>query len=244
MSVPILALFFIASCWSGSGDPAAENAFRRGNALYLDGAFQEAALAYRAGLEQGGNPGLFLYNQGLCLVGLDRYGEALLLWLTAQRILPRDPAIRRNIRILRGRLGLPDPASLESGFLDRLNTFTPAEYALAAAFSVCPCFLLLAVYFLGGRRFLKRAASVFALAAVLLASAWALGTFGPERPYGVAVRAAEVWSAPSPNLGERLFVLREGAMVEIREHRDGWEKILDGKGRNGWAREGELGLIQ
>src|SRR5210317_1008449 len=99
-------ILFIGFIFSAPGGETTEQAFSKGNALYLTGAFEEAYSAYEKGLEGGRGQGCFYFNQGNCLFKLGRYGEALHRYRMAACSLPRDPGVVRNIRIVRQRLGL------------------------------------------------------------------------------------------------------------------------------------------
>jgi tetratricopeptide (TPR) repeat protein len=223
---------------------SAEQMFRAGCALYLQGDFDGAMEAFGEGRAWGERPGLFHFNQGNCLFRLGRYGEALFHYRTAEGRLPRDSGVIRNIRIARARLGLEDASVFDRSAAGRLGTFTPIEYVSAAALLGSGALLFAALSLLKACRAARRIALGLALTAVLALLCGIHLAAGLGGRFGVAVKACEILSEPSAEAGRRIASLSEGEEVRVEERLDGWQRLSLPEGRAGWVRGGTVRIFR
>ncbi len=112
--LPILIIiYFLGSAPSVSADPPADSVFARGNALYDEGRYAEAADAYRSIAEAGFVSGELQVNLGLALHQLGRSGEALYHLTKAQQMDGTRAYAASHLRFVREELMLPpvDPTT-------------------------------------------------------------------------------------------------------------------------------------
>ena len=221
-----------------------EQAFSKGNSLYLTGAFEEAFNAYEEGLEWRRNPGCFYFNQGNCLFKLGRYGEALHRYRMAACTLPREPGVTRNIRVVRQRLGLKEVSSVSTSPVAWLLTFTTSEYVTGGLFLASAALLFFSLSRLKQCRHARRIAIALALPALLVLLAATYLALDLSGRSGVVTKPCEILSEPSPKAGSLLFTLREGEEVRVDESRKGWHRITSIDGREGWVRSNELAVVR
>ena len=82
--------------------PDAPRAMGGGNSSYEDGNFAQAALAYQQLVDQGHREAVLFYNLGNAHYKNGEIGRAVLNYLRAERMAPRDPDIQANLEIARG----------------------------------------------------------------------------------------------------------------------------------------------
>ena len=75
------------------------DAFDRGNALYRDGKFEEAASSYESILRQGfASPSIY-FNLGNSYYRMGRIAPAILAYERARRLQPNDADIKHNLEL-------------------------------------------------------------------------------------------------------------------------------------------------
>src|SRR6266699_3597580 len=90
--------------WSVARAEDASTAFDQANSLYEEGKFTEAAAAYEKMLQQGrASPALY-FNLGNAFFKAGQVGRAVLNYRLAERLAPRDPDIRANLKFARSRV--------------------------------------------------------------------------------------------------------------------------------------------
>lgn len=187
-------------------------------------------------------------GQALAAQGVGQQGRARLAWERAQRLSPRDPALRADLSALVNTL--PEPARSDgTGLASMLQRsrgwLTDRELALAAA-ATAALTLLLA---LAGRR--RVALWDAALLAGLLATAL-LGIGGLRRwedrfhPRALVLRPnTPLLAAPGPAAQvDALTTLPEGLPVRLGEHRAGYVRAeAPGLELSGWLAEGDAAAV-
>ena len=87
--------------WSVARAEDVSTAFDQANKLYEEGKFSEAAAAYDKMLEQGEAAPALYFNLGNALFKAGQVGRAVLNYRLAERLAPRDPDIRANLKFAR-----------------------------------------------------------------------------------------------------------------------------------------------
>src|SRR6266516_756133 len=102
----LLCLILLLLCaWNVARADDVSTAFDQANRLYEEGKFTEAAAAYEKMLRQGqASPALY-FNLGNALFKSGQVGRALLNYRLAERLAPRDPDIRANLKFARNSVG-------------------------------------------------------------------------------------------------------------------------------------------
>ncbi len=240
----LFALTLISALWLSSTARASDLAsgFDAANKLYEEGKFAEAAAEYDKLLASGSCSEAVYFNRGNAFFKQGQTGRALASYLQAQRLAPRDPALRANIQFarVRARGGLPYQMDRWHNFFGKvsLNGWT---MLFACAFWLL--FLLLAI--LQWRPALKPALrnSCIAVAAAVLLFGICLGV-ALNLDYltsSVVVIAgeAEVRNGPLDEAPSN-FKVRDGIELTILDQKEGWLEVMDAAQRTGWIRRDQV----
>ena len=214
------------------------------NLRYERGEFGEAVQQYEALIDLGYRDAAVYYNLGNGYLESGDLGRAILNYLRAEELSPRDPDILANLDMARGRTvdqleaeGDSLVASI-SDFGRRLAT--TMEFGAVALFLWAVAGLAISSLILWpamrGRRLLRSAAIVAFV--VMLAPLVLLLSMLYSNPYGntgvVTARTVEVLSGPGTQYSEA-FTLHSGAQVRLTDSRHGWlEVALPGGELEGW----------
>ncbi len=242
------ALGAIAVVTAGSllaQEPSATDMMARANRSYDRGEYAEAAQQYESLLNRGYEDAAIFYNLGNAYLETGDVGRAILSYLRARKLSPRDSDIADNLELALDmtvdRIEADRDSLVESASLLARMWVTPSELGLAA----------LLIWVLDGaaisalvmwRRFplrrLVRAVTAVATVAAAI-SFLLLVTMTYANPYDntgvVTVAAIEVVGGPGPQYPEE-FALHSGAQVRIAESRHGWLRIeLPGGELQGWV---------
>ena len=217
----------------------------RANERYERGEYAEAAQQYDALIDRGyGDVALYL-NLGNAYLESGDLGGAILNYLRARELSPRDPDIRDNLELARA-MTLDSIAAERGSLTESVSYFgrqwiTPGELGAAAlmlwAASGLAIVALLVWRVFPLRRVLRFVTPVLVVAA--LASFLILVSMVYANPYdntGVVTAAAvEIVSGPGPQYPEE-FTLYSGAQVRVTDSRHGWLRIeLPGGELRGWV---------
>jgi len=230
--------------------------FATANEQFWAGRYAEARAGYQRLLDLGASDPVILHNLATAEARLGELGRAV--WHYEQA-LRRDPGLEtsaRNLLILREHLARraneagrdADLAPATNAWRAVLDRFTGDGAAVILLLLDLLLFgLILARRFSGAeslRLGLGVAAGVFALATAL-ALAVALGRWHLERHVAEAVviasGASEAREGPGSDV--KRFTVEEGSRVRVREERDGFVRIEDGAGRDGWLSARSLGRL-
>jgi tetratricopeptide (TPR) repeat protein len=238
---------FAALAAAASDGPSA--LFIRGNGLYGDGRYAEAAAAYEQILATGVESGPVLYNLGNAYLKAGDLGRAVLAYERALRLMPADPDLRANLGFARERAGDAEDEPLLQRLLFPLADRATTD-ALALAAAVAWWVLMGALALAALRPALGRSARATALVSglvVLLTASSALGRWWTvERPRLAVLLAADavpVRAEPSPT-GTALFPAMPGTVLRVERRREAWAQIASRDGRRGWMPIADLGVVE
>lgn len=111
--------------------------FKKGNALYKEGKFQEACAEYEVITAAGTASGAVFFNIGNCYARLGKPGLALVNYERARLYIPQDSDVKANETFIRSEL-----ATLEASphvldrFFDGINEFFSAKMIGTCVFIV------------------------------------------------------------------------------------------------------------
>jgi len=224
----------------------ADLSLERGNRLYFLGSYEDALDMYEAARLEGGAPGTLAHNRGNCLFRLNRFGEALHAFLEAEKHLPRDSRVRKNIAVTADRLG--NPPNEGSGFVDLFRRgagwLTAVEYGLLGRVLLVVFFVCAAGVMARGRISSLRSAVLLLLPGLLFVGLAELVDDGPRGSVCVGVKNAALVVNEPTGQGTALFSLREGEVVALESARRGWVRIRDREGNRGWARDSAVRAVR
>ncbi len=244
---PLVALGFLAAFAGGvfAQSPSPAELMDEANLRYGRGEYVEAAQQYETLIGLGYRDAAVHYNLGNAYLESGDLGQAILNYLRAEELSPRDPDIAANLKLARSRTVdrlQPEADSLVAGISDFGRRWaTTGELGAAALFLWAVGGLAVGALILWPamrRRGLLRCGSVVALAAMLVSLTLLLSMLYAN-PYDntgvVTVETVEVLSGPGPQYQET-FALHSGAQVRLVDSRHGWLQVaLPGGELQGWA---------
>ena len=231
--------------------PDGSAAMKLANDLYERGSFVEAAQLYQQ-LADGGYGGIALfYNLGNAYYKSGDLGRAILNYLRAERLAPRDPDIQDNLQIARD--GIVDPferreQSALAGSIRlpqlKLSLDELALISLGLWILLALMLLLLARRF-SFRRWIGYASVVVAL--LFLAGIVSLGSGlsseAEDRKVVVVAESVDVVGGPGPQY-EAKFTLHGGNEASLVETRGAWTRLrLAGGQLQGWVPADAVELV-
>jgi hypothetical protein len=197
-------------------------------ALFEAGALRAAADSFAARAAREPRDPAHWYNLGATLYRAGADGKATAAWIRAARLAPRDPAIRRALRLLPA----PDPVTEQ---MLTVGWATPVEWALVAGIGWVLLWLTVAV---GGRR--RVVLALFAAVALGATILGALEWRRRDQPLAVVIAdAAPVRAAPYGGASAAATVQAGGALLVGRGYGP-WVEVHRSDGIHGWVLGGEI----
>ena len=215
------------------------------NAQYERGEFADAAQQYEALIDSGYEDATLYYNLGNAYFKNDDLGRAVLNYLRAEELSPRDTDIRANLDLARGRAVDQVESGGESLIASVSNVarrwMTVGEMGVislllwvASALAIGTLIVWRAV----PRRTAVRNGAIVASAATLLSLLLLVSMLyaNPNDDSAVVVESTvNVVSGPGEQY-ETEFTLHSGAQVRLVDSRQGWVRItLPGDDLQGWV---------
>ena len=248
MKKSIVSFFFLFGLiyhtpTSLAGDFASEVA--TANDLYAKSEFQEAADSYESLIQRGINNGYLYYNLGNTYIRLGKIGPAILNYMNAQKLIPRNENLQANLNFAiqqtRDKISPPARSAL-STFFFWVNDLNMDENINLARTVNLIFWLVLTAWFYFRSEFLRLARNSF-LALLLLAFV-AVGVklhLESNLKTGV-VLAKKVDVKSGLDLSNvTLFELHEGALVTITDERRGWFEVRLNPKQKGWVPKDIIG---
>ena len=250
-ALSVVVLVILSGLLPGRPDGAA--AMNIANDLYERGSFVEAAQVYQQLVDEGhGNSTLF-YNLGNAHYMSGDLGRAILNYLRAGRLAPRDPDIQDNLRIARGEtvdlLGKEQQPAL-AGFIELPQLRLALDELALSTLGLWIMLALLLLVLLLVRRFSFR--RWFGYASVLVAILLLLGTASlgsrlysetNDRAAVVVAQSVEVLVGPGTQFDAQ-FTLHSGAEAGLIETRGAWSRLrLAGGQLQGWVPADAIELV-
>ncbi len=239
------ALAVLVAGNASAQDSSAIGLMARANDRYERGEYAEAIQQYEALINQGYSDAALYFNLGNSYLESGKLGRAILNYLRARELSPRDMGIRDNLELARGMT--VDRVVAEGGpLVENVSYFghrwaTPNELGTAALLlwsaTGVAIGALLVWRILPLRRVLRAVtAFVIVTTAMLLLLVVSMTYANPYDKTGViTVAAVEIVIGPGPQYPEE-FTLYSGAQVRVTDYRHGWLRIeLPGGELQGWV---------
>ena len=225
-------------------EPSGPDMMAEANQRFERGEFAEAAQRYEALIGLGYRDAAVYFNLGNAYLEDGDLGRAVLNYLRAEELSPRDPDIIANLDLARSRT--VDQLEAESDSLVASAAdfgrvwATPTEFAIAAlllwAIAGVAAGILITRPAIRGRAVLLGGAVIaFVVMLVPLVLLLSMLFSNPYENTGVVTaRTVEVLGGPGPQYGEE-FALHSGAQVRLVDSRHGWQQVaLPGGELEGW----------
>jgi len=212
--------------------------------------FRSAAKRFDAIIGSGVVNGRLEFNAGNAHLQADDLGNAMLHYLRAERLIPRDPLLADNLFTARKRCLITLPPARKSVLLRNLffwhyeTSFAErSTWALAAYVLFWGCLVL--------RSFVVRpwtavVAATLGVLTLALASSLALQQWNDQKAPPGVVTGMDVVVYKGPGAAyQRLFEqpLQPGVEFTLRERRAGWWNVELPDGRAGWIDETSAAVI-
>lgn len=226
----------------------------KGNTLYEQGKYEEARDVYLQLVNSGVENGHLGYNLGNAYFRLKQYGKAIAQYRQALKDFPRDPDITANLSLARKQVvDKIDDQRGEAliGHILYLNKLFSLYELQIAFFITYAAFWILFAF--GKFVTVRRVTGVLAIllfVASFCTQSDRLGNPLLVLPYfgnysGTAVITSPEVKAYSGNSEtfQVVFLLHDGAELEIGEIRGDWVEVLLPEGRKGWVKSNELEIV-
>jgi tetratricopeptide (TPR) repeat protein len=249
----ISALLMLILCWTASplqaSEPQLEQLFESANAAYEQEAFQQAASLYDSLYQMGYESAILHYNLGNAHYRLGQTGPAILNYERALQLKPGFEDAVHNLGLAQARAIdriVPVPDFLVLRLWKRLrDSQSSGQWAFWAVLMVWIAMGGGAWFLLGqnlGARRLSFAVIIGGLLFAMLSMVLASQRYGLEQssPYAI-VMATNVYvkSAPDQDSND-LFILHEGAKVELTDRVGEWQEVRLADGKKGWIQPEKL----
>jgi tetratricopeptide (TPR) repeat protein len=218
-------------------------AFDDANKLYEQGKYTNAITAYTKLLDEKEISPAIYFNIANAYFKAGHPGHAIVYYRLAQRLAPRDPDIRANLRFARESIG----SSGSQGIGWRLvNMLTLNELTLATVVVVWVWLLVLAVGQL--RRDWASALRLYRWllgAATVLTLSWlglAVRTHLDSDAAVVVTREATIRYGPFEE-AQRFYTARDGTELAVLDRKDNWLQVVDPNKRVGWVPNKDVVLL-
>ena len=226
-------------------ESSATDLMSKANDRYERGEYAEAAQQYEALIDRGFSDAGLYFNLGNAYLESGDLGRAILNYLRAREVSPRDPGIRNNLELARS-MTLDSIAAERGGLVESVSYFgrqwtTPGELAVAALLLWTASGLSIGALLVWRVFPLRRVARFVTvlMAGATLASLLILVSMVYSNSYDntgiLTAEAVEIVSGPGPQYPEE-FNLYSGAQVRVTDSRHGWLRIeLPGGELRGWV---------
>ena len=225
--------------------PSPTELMAEANAQYERGEYTDAAQQYEALIDSGYEDATLYYNLGNAYFKNGDLGRAVLNYLRAEELSPRDTDIRANLELARGRA--VDQVESGGGSLIASVSNVARRWGTVSEMGVLSLLLWVASALAIGtlivwravpRRAAIRNGAILASSATLVTLLLLLSMLyaNPNDDSGVVVATTiDVVSGPGEQY-ETEFTLHGGAQVRLVDSRQGWVRIaLPGDDFQGWA---------
>jgi tetratricopeptide (TPR) repeat protein len=242
ISTLILTLAFASVCLADNTDFATE--ITQANIHYTNKQYQEAVKAYEELINKGYKSGHLYYNLGNAYYRLGRMGPAILNYLRAKPLIPRDKDLEANLKSSYmetiDHLEEKPSKNIFLFWLDDVNEIEAIEALVGASLLFWLTMAFQLFFKTGFCRLARNATLCLLLAAIISLGAKHYGTMNHQTCV-VLANTVDVKSSPGAD-GVTLFQLHEGAVASIAERKDDWYQIELPDDKKGWIKKDSVGV--
>jgi tetratricopeptide (TPR) repeat protein len=245
----IFMLLFILGIF---GNIQAQETVQQANEAYTKGDFDQAITLYQKAIEENGVSADAYYNIGNSYYRINKIAPAILNYERALLLSPGDKDARFNLEIAKLKtVDKIEPIGeffLTDWFLAVQNVYSTNQWGRIALTGFILFIGSLILFFFTRKVVVKKMgfySGIVLLVLVVLANIFAYSQKKKLTDRKTAiVFAATVNIKSSPdNSGTDLFILHEGAKVEIKNQLGNWKEIETADGNVGWIKSEEIEII-
>jgi len=218
--------------------------FYEGNASYGEGQFKEAAAYYEKALALGFESGPLYYNLGNAYFKHGFLGKAILNYLRAKRLMPKDADLESNLdyaqSLIKGGILIPERKWLTRVFLNAADSFSLDRITSSSAFLYFALSAILILLIL--LRNLRRIFIYTSLVVAVFLIVYVAMFFTQFHKIVIQKQAVVITEACDSKFepfdaATTFFTLNEGEVVNVIASRDGWVKARRMDDKQGWLRQ-------
>lgn len=231
----------------------AQTAFDKGNELYRQGKYQEAAKSYESIVKDGKESAEVYFNLGNAYYKMNRIAPAIYNYEKSLLLKPNDKDTKINLGYAQKMVIDDIQPTPKVGFSKLVYNFTSAyhydTWAWAAVGSAFFVLLFFTGYYFSGTTLLKRTffvamfIALLAIVITVISAIYVKAQEGKERPAIIFSEVASIKSEPLKN-AEDAFILHEGTKVNITEKLDNWYKVQLADDSEGWIEKNAVKKIK
>lgn len=242
-----MVVVFLALWWFAVPGMAEEvsSVFNDANRLYEQGKFPEAAAAYQKIISDGRTSTPLFFNLGNAWLKAGKTGQAIAAYRRAEKMTPRDPDVRTNLRFARSLAngGTPLPENRLSVILNRL---TVNEWTVLTSLVVSLWFVILALqqWRKEGEKKFRGLLVGMGIVAVLFLILTASVLQRNSIPQAIVIVPEAVVRRGTFAESPSVFTLQDGAEIRIAGKKEDWLEVVDGSHRKGWLLQSQVQLLK
>jgi tetratricopeptide (TPR) repeat protein len=222
--------------------------FDQANEAYSDGDYLQAVERYQEILRNGYESGALYFNLGNSYYKLDRIGESILYYEKAVKLIPGDEALIQNLQMARLRIVdeiEPMPRLFIEVWWEKMIHFLPlGGFAWITLLIFVLFTVFLSSYVIYHKRIFEYTVWLFSVCFIIILLLFLGRIYNLEKnEFGIIMaKKVSVVSEPSINSTE-MFILHEGAKVQLTRSVNGWYEITLADGKTGWLQSDNLQKI-
>ncbi len=230
-----------------------ETLFEEANALYNQDRFAEAIVKYEKILSSEEHSAEVYYNLANAHYKLSNIGPSIYYYEKALLLSPNDWDIKNNLAFAQNMTidaiePLPQ-TGMSRFFGNILNKLSADGWAIASILLMALFIILFLGYYFSANTSKKRlafTASIVSIIFSVISVVFAFQVKGVADGNDPAIVFSERSSVRSgPKLSdEEVFVLHEGAKVQVLDEFDNWNKIRIADGKTGWLPSSDIKLLK
>lgn len=228
----------------------ADSLFAKGNSLYAKKQYEQALNFYRALINKGYQSPELYYNLGNANFKVGDLPSALLYYEKAHKLKPNDGDITANIRFANTKITDKIEEVPEFFITEWWNHSVVLRFTLNTLSTWSLAFVLLGsglliLYFFSHAVLIKKS-SFYAAVVFFILGLFTIFIANRQAYYFENNKLAIVFSStvtvksePSET-SKSLFVIHDGAKVNLSEQNNGWVKVKLGNGNEGWVKASDI----
>ena len=243
----VISALLAARMASAGEDPV--GGYNQGNRFYSQGQYADANKLYAGELIKNSN---LLYNSGNAWYKLGNTGKAVLYWLRAERLSPRDPDIKANLRLVQSQVSKALPVSSSNRITDFFRALrdlgSSRGWGMLLSVSIWGFWVAFSLRIIFSRSRFRTGFSILLISFIILVLASGAGFLSrrnwEQEPAAVVIdnNGVSAKSGPGKDL-TNVFNLPAGARVLVKECRSGFCSIDLPPGMVGWVDEKSIEKI-
>ena len=235
-----LLVVLVLTCQSIAQEKDVLSQVSLANELYHEKNYQEAAKIFESLINQGEVNGYIYYNLGNTYMRIGNKGNAILNYVRAKSLLPRDENLDANLRYAisktQDQLSLPN-GGLVSEIFFWIDSITLIEhFKLLIFFNIIFWFICIGSLYFRKPSWESLKKSFMTILILTFISTWMKYYLSSNQRVGVITDRKVDVKSDRNNQNVTLFELHEGAIITVGQQDGGWAHILIDKDKTGWVK--------